>query len=80
MEASGNANKNAILVSPMYQAGTYCFSAWFNMYGHEMGYIYFELLVHGRKHALRSYHGDHGDRWMHFQAQINMHSSQFQVG
>ncbi|XP_052069170.1 meprin A subunit beta-like [Mytilus californianus] len=75
LEASGQTNKNAIIVSPQYQPGTYCFSAWFNMYGHEMGYIYFELLIGSRKHAMRSYHGDHGDRWIHFQTQINVHGS-----
>ena len=80
LEASGNKNKNAIIVSPTYTTGTYCFSAWYNMYGHEMGYLYFEMLVGGRKHALRSFHGDHGDKWNHFQAQINMRgSTPFQV-
>jgi len=80
LEATGNTNKTAILVSPSYTPGDYCFSAWYNMYGHEMGYMYFEIKMRGLKHTLRSIHGHHGDQWIHFQQHISMaDSTPFQV-
>ena len=80
LEASKNTNKTAILVSPTYAGGTYCFSAWYNMYGHEMGYLYFKTIKRGHIHTLRSIHGNHRDKWIYFQAQIKMqNSTPFQV-
>lgn len=80
MEASENTNKTGILVSPMYAGGTYCFSAWYNMYGRDMGSLSFAIIKGGHKHILMSTHGGHGDKWIHFQRQINIPSSKpFQV-
>jgi len=80
LEASKNTNKTGILVSPTYAGGTYCFSAWYNMYGRDMGSLSFEIIKGGHKHTLMSTHGGHGDKWIHFQRRINIPSSKpFQV-
>ncbi|KAK3089233.1 hypothetical protein FSP39_001984 [Pinctada imbricata] len=77
MEASGHTNKTAKLLSPTYSPGLYCFAAYFHMYGAQTGYLSFNLMQNGRTYHMKTYRGDHGDRWTALHLSVNVHSTSF---
>ncbi|XP_069123652.1 hatching enzyme 1.2-like [Argopecten irradians] len=65
LESSHHYHKSAVLASPTYQAGEYCFRFWYNMNGNGIGSLkmYF---VHGTSRVLmRTVTGNHNDIWHH---------------
>ncbi|KAK3090662.1 hypothetical protein FSP39_013492 [Pinctada imbricata] len=77
LEASGHTAKTAKLLSPTYNPGLYCFAAYFHMYGSQTGYLSFNLMQNGRAYHMKTYRGDHGDRWMALHLSVNVHSTSF---
>jgi len=66
LEASNHFNKNAVLVSPTYNSGHWCFRGYYNSNGANAGYLRFSMVHGSRKTVMRTFTGNHGDVWHHF--------------
>ncbi|XP_021341865.1 astacin-like [Mizuhopecten yessoensis] len=75
LESSHHSAQRAVLISPTYPSGDYCFRLWYNLNGADIGSfkMYF---VHGTHRVLmRTITGNHNDIWHHATMHLRLSGS-----